>query len=467
MTEETGHRLRELMPLFILGAVLACVAVGIGLGYRMAQGLAETQTSEPVRIMWDSPLSSPVSTSANSLPRATSEVQSSESDDPPSSLKPSHQDLRPLPVASPVPEVNETHAQETYPWAFGVSDSEQHEVGKAKVTVWDEQTGEFLWQGITEPNGVVHWPQAPNEPFWVEAEKSGYMRSRTWVGPQDDAAGIVLFRPLQVAGHVRDADSNEPIREFTVTQGQLRYDDPIDWNKAEAQGVQSSLGRLDVQFTQAASGLALLIEAPGFEPLESRIIEPDEGRIAMEFRLRRARGLTGRVLDAQERPVEGAIILPYCRDEPPLVIHNGAIQGDGLRMNTQRGGRFRLPALHEPQTLVVLHESGIALISMPRFLEQGQVVILRPWARVSGQVTRCNRYVPNASIALEYPELEITRPGVIITHQTLTDRHGRFVFDKVLPRGIRVLGREYFLRPGQHLVIGSEQRPTGHETSSR
>ncbi len=59
---------------------------------------------------------------------------------------------------------------------------------------------------------------------------------------------------------------------------------------------------------------------------------------------------------------------------------------------------------------------------------------------------------------IDYPGLAVTSPGLLVTQQTLTDSRGRFKLENVLPRGIRILGKEYFLKPGQHLVVAAHER---------
>ncbi len=452
MTDENNDRFKELAPLLILLTVLACLAVGISLGYRMARGLGGAQASEPVRIAWET--SSPATAQGSESPLAISSTETPTEETDNTTPRADANTPASTPSSTDVNTISEPNLT---PWTLAVTTPDQVEVGGAQVTVWDERNETQLWQGTTEPNGVVHWPQAPNEPFWVEARKSGTMRSRTWISPLDDAAGMVLYRPLRVVGHARDADSNEPITQFKVSFGQLRYDDPIDWDKANAQWIQSALGRLDVQFNEAAPGMALLIEAPGYAPYQSRLFEPDEQRVTLNALLIPDRGLRGIVVDADEQPIDEVLIYVYCRNEPTLRIHNGEVQGDPIHTSTRRRGEFRLPTLHEPQFLLALHDTGMAVTSMEQFRQQERILILRPWASVNGRLTRQDQPLRDTLVVLEYPQQQRSHPGIVFTQQTATDHRGRFLFARVIPRGIRIHGKEYFLDPGQNLVISPRE----------
>ena len=455
MTDDNKHRLQELAPLLITIIILACLAIGIGLGYRLAGGLGGTQAPEPVHITWETPAPQTAfaQESLTPVPQAPVPMRLSDKTATPSGLSEPNS-----PTSAPATDPNVIPEPNLIPWTLAVTTSEQLEVDEAQITVWDQQHETQLWQATTEPNGVVHWPQAPNEPFWVEARKSGYMRSSTWVSPRDDAAGMVLYRPLRVLGHVRDADSNQPITQFKVTFGTLRYDDPVDWNKAESQLVQSVMGRLDVQFNESAPGLALLIESPGYAPWESRLLAPDARRVPLDALLLPDRGLRGRVIDAQEEPVNQVMVYTYCRNEPILRIHNGEVQGDPTRTTTRRGGEFRLPALHEPQFILTLHDKGMAVTSMERFRQQGHTIVLRAWASINGHLTRRDRSLRDTLVTLDYPQQQRSHPGIVFTQQTATDHRGRFQFARVIPRGIRLHGKEYFLDPGQELVISLREQ---------
>ena len=452
MTDENNDRFKELAPLLILLTVLACLAVGISLGYRMARGLGGAQASEPVRIAWET--SSPATAQGSESPLAISSTETPTEETDNTTPRADANTPASTPSSTDVNTISEPNLT---PWTLAVTTPDQVEVGGAQVTVWDERNETQLWQGTTEPNGVVHWPQAPNEPFWVEARKSGTMRSRTWISPLDDAAGMVLYRPLRVVGHARDADSNEPITQFKVSFGQLRYDDPIDWDKANAQWIQSALGRLDVQFNEAAPGMALLLEAPGYAPYQSRLFEPDEQRVTLNALLIPDRGLRGIVVDADEQPIDEVTVYVYCRNEPTLRIHNGEVQGDPIHTSTRRRGEFRLPALHEPQFLLALHDTGMAVTSMEQFRQQERILILRPWASVNGRLTRQDQPLRDTLVVLEYPQQQRSHPGIVFTQQTATDHRGRFLFARVIPRGIRIHGKEYFLDPGQNLVISPRE----------
>ena len=88
------------------------------------------------------------------------------------------------------------------------------------------------------------------------------------------------------------------------------------------------------------------VEAPGYEPAESRAFRSDEGAMIQDFRLKPAAGISGVVLLPDGRPAAGVQVVLGTRENRAFV-RGGVVQDElECRDDHHRTGR---PA-HGPET---------------------------------------------------------------------------------------------------------------------
>jgi hypothetical protein len=158
-------------------------------------------------------------------------------------------------------------------------------------------------------------------------------------GAATQTARLELERGARVEGLVVDAQSGRPIEGAYVvseTDSQLAVlsIDPSQ-NGSFALSATSRAGGDFALEPLSRGSHSLRASAPGYGPawLEVRDLTPGEARAGLRFALRPAGSLAGVVLDDEERPVQGALILAsttdFERKRPSLTYANTQTDADG------------------------------------------------------------------------------------------------------------------------------------------
>jgi len=171
----------------------------------------------------------------------------------------------------------------------------------------------------------------------------------------------------------------------------------------------------------------------------------------MTVRLQRDEGFSGRLVDADGNPMEGATVavgtINFLQGNwQNIHIVRGNIYmwpkpspNDSLRkrwerpktVTTDKDGQFKLPSLNEKVGVVGVHESGIAIGTYQELMES-RTLKLEPWARIEGQAIWNDKPAANERIQL-YARRH--------SNEAVTDENGRFTFEQV-PPGKASIGRK-------------------------
>jgi hypothetical protein len=221
--------------------------------------------------------------------------------------------------------------------------------------------------------------------------------------PGDQEVIVTLKPPLKISGVVVDAETNEPINEFALVKG-IDYGDgrATDWQRYMTEQIAG--GRYDADFNQEGFLWRLRIEAEGYLPDESRIFrpyDPDKGEIVYNFKLHKAKPLSGTVLGLKGEPLaEADIYLATGRlnvDRRQVIYH-----GDSRATKSDEAGRFTFPADVEPFCLVAIHEDGIAMATEKEFAQSANLK-LKPWTADNEQLQIIRRPAPGQHV--DFPPL--------------------------------------------------------------
>jgi protocatechuate 3,4-dioxygenase beta subunit len=166
-----------------------------------------------------------------------------------------------------------------------------------------DPTGRLL-HGQTDAAGRFTWTSAPSDAVLYDIFQDGYMRKRLLPLTASDQEHVVTLDPeLVISGTVTDATTGKPVPRFHVIQG---IDQPqerqgilswflgkkqtIRWWRMDA--VEYTGGRYSRKFDMPQKVTYLRVEAPAYEPAESRAFRPDEGAMIQDFRLKPAAGIS-------------------------------------------------------------------------------------------------------------------------------------------------------------------------------
>ena len=241
--------------------------------------------------------------------------------------------------------------------------------------------------------------------------------------------------------------------------------------------VEYTGGRYSRKFDLEKEVLHVRVEAPGYEPAESRAFRPDEGAVIQDFRLKPAAGISGVVLLPDGKPAAGVQVVLGTQEDRAFV-RGGVFQENSHaeRLTTGPDGRLTVPKREGVFLIVVAADAGFADATSVEFAKTGKVV-LQPWGRIEGEV-RIGRK-PAAYQSLVYlPELPSNRDDAYrmrsYDYHFTADSQGRFAIDRVIPgRGeiARVLDTTYRgewwghvpveVKPGQttRVRLGGTGRP--------
>src|SRR5665213_3645673 len=108
----------------------------------------------------------------------------------------------------------------------------------------------------------------------------------------------------------------------------------------------------------------LRIEADGYLPAESREIKSTEGKVTIDFALKRGKDIIAKVVTPRNLPAAGAKVALGVAGSQISVL-NGAIDDGSTyspRETADEAGRFHFPPQDKAFQLVIVHPSGYAHI---------------------------------------------------------------------------------------------------------
>ncbi|MBL9128947.1 MAG: carboxypeptidase regulatory-like domain-containing protein, partial [Verrucomicrobiales bacterium] len=301
------------------------------------------------------------------------------------------------------------------------------------------------WEGITSNGGVFRWTNAVGDRFRIRLEKLGYITLEKTAVPEE-AVEMTLDETLLVEGSVRDATTGAPVPSFGIHWA--AHSEMLAFRRSFAIRGTNGTYRLDLGRLHEESWIegyahhfVFRLEAEGYEPHESRLFDSrkgDIGKVVYDVRLKPVPMLPIRVVDADDRPVEGAevaVVSPHRRvrlaGKPRFELL------DGIDFpKTDGEGRARWTLEGDGKHVMAVHERGVAWASLTGVEARAGITLkLRPWARVEGVVVEEGRPVVGGEVHLGarpfpgFPVHDIQTVFVIAS----TDAEGKFVFAYLPP----------------------------------
>jgi beta-lactamase regulating signal transducer with metallopeptidase domain/protocatechuate 3,4-dioxygenase beta subunit len=292
------------------------------------------------------------------------------------------------------------------------------------------------WNAQTDAAGRFTWTSAPSDAVQTAIFKDGYLRTGTVSLTASDQEHVVTLAPgLMISGSVTDAVTGKPVPRFDVIQGlEIEGGHGITWWRMGA--VEYTGGRYSIKFDEEKRESSVRVEAPGYEPAESRAFRAEEGAMIQDFRLKPTAGISGVVLLPDSKPAAGVQVVLGTRENSAF-IRGGVFQHNSHAEKTTTGpdGRFTLPKHERGFLLVALADAGFADATSDEFAKTGKL-LLQPWGRIEGEV-RVGRK-PAAYQALVYlPESASNRADAVrmqsYDYHFTADSQGRFAIDRVIP----------------------------------
>lgn len=307
------------------------------------------------------------------------------------------------------------------------------------------------WQTTTDAKGMFTWDYPPADAIEIRISKKAYREIKPSVTANGLEQTFVLAQPVTIQGSVTDGRTGKPVGQFKVTPGiQDKSGDSITWQTSDGWFKWFTDGRYSYTFSSDGRAYAVRIEADGYVPGESRLVDANEPQATIDIVLAKGEGPSGYVFDADSRPVAGAEV--YWKNDP--MIENGQpVNKQYLtRATTDSSGHFAFPPDNRKDTLVALCDRGMGIVTCDELARTGSIT-LTPWARVQGDLRIGRQPGGNRKLQLSCQSQVVQKQLASLYYDTTTDQTGRFVFERVCPGEFALYNQEYQIAPGQTLEL--------------
>lgn len=353
---------------------------------------------------------------------------------------------------------------------------------RLRITSWNERPL-LDWNCQTGSDGRFFWDSAPEGVAEYSIECEGYATQKNkalYAGEKE--AVIALEQSFLIRGRVLDADTHQPLQEFSITRGnsfspgaRINWQFPFPIKGQDgAFVIRQETGGPILGALFPNIPVILMAEAPGYLPTVSGEYAP-KGWHTNDFLLHKGHGPEGILILPDGQPAAGAEVawvgLAY------LTLAKGHITRLPPNLSTKSSatGAFSLPPSIVDQ-VVAVHEQGYAETTTSE-LAQNPRLQLQAWGTIEGILKIGQRLGANEQVMLTAP---MDAPDLLpmqydaACYRTTTDQRGRFSITNV-PPGIRKLvryvsldGRSWFhshplvveVKPGatSHVEFGGQGR---------
>ncbi len=316
---------------------------------------------------------------------------------------------------------------------------------------------------VTDSDGRVVWEEAPDSELTFNLSAPGHLPVRGFTVRADGQEHVVRMLPgLTISGTVRDAATGTPIPRFTIvvgwpepvfdfSSGRLIRKSTPAWTSQEQFGLTFGGGKFRHTFDESPAGVidpekdpgfVFRFEADGYAPFISRTVATGEGEAQLEVALRPSTDTTITVLTPDGRPaaaMEVALVSTGGHAVLTATGFNLAYNRNCILVTTDGRGRFQLPGDDSLIRVLAANFKGYGEAT-PQQLAAQPTWTLQAWGRIEGQIIEGDKPVSGRDVGLE--TLDGIAAGTLRLDLTAflakTDQDGRFHFDRVPPRFLKV-----------------------------
>lgn len=330
------------------------------------------------------------------------------------------------------------HLAAARPFHGRVVDPKGRPIAGAAVTASLPDGLQLDWNTTTDVDGRFVWRDAPAEgDIHLGVRHVKYLLVYGYRVPASAGKCVITLNPPpRVRGTVVDAETGQPIPSFRVIDGMSSGDSLTRWNRFRS--MTATAGRFDISpFRQDISDVSLFlrIEADGYAPAISRPLQPGEPEITLDFRLKKAAGISGFVRTPDGKAAAGADVY-LTNPKYGLPLHNNRHEPPPDRefwTQTDAKGHFAFRPQDDKYGVLIVHSSGVGR-KTPEDLARSSGIVLERFGKVEG-ILRVG-----SGIGARQPihvELEWgANPSDywrFVRYDTETDDQGRFTIENVIP----------------------------------
>jgi hypothetical protein len=316
------------------------------------------------------------------------------------------------------------------------------------VQSWQDLNGVIRADFQTDGTGHFHWNDAPAEPITVSINARGLRGLQDQVLNPDQDNVIKLGAISHVRGTVTDAETGKPIENIQMVFGIMwNGNESVTWQPGWDVNAVRPGGKFEFTDEWPYPGIAVRIEAPGYLPVDSRIVRPNEGDVTLELKMKPGKDLILTVQTADGKPVAGATAAMALPGSQVFIRNGGEIQNNmAATASSGADGRINFP----PQTgnfkIAVIADAGYAETDQDA-LAKSPVVTLSPWGRIEGRMMVGSKPATGVNVDVfssRNMAYDPEQARIFNQLNTKTDDDGKFVVDRV-PPGSWTIGRRVVL----------------------
>ena len=287
-------------------------------------------------------------------------------------------------------------------------------------------------------NGMIEGLGILGQVLCLTVQADGYTtREDVQVECSESPHQVTLIPKGQLLLSVFDAETNDPISEYSVVFGQSQGEEGIvAWRHSE---------NVDTPYTHQFdqnTGIhcCLLVDAKGYLSEQIEIVSGHETRIERSLFLHKGNDMSGRLFNPNGDPTANTDVLVCFDDSPLLYMQNRTLDTTYTHrflkykpIKTDDLGRFEVDIADKHFALLAASDEGIAMVRDHTFLATGEMH-MQAWGSIQGILHKGNQVAPYEEIQLEYlPPEGFEAFGIKCYEHTLTDQAGRFCFKHVRP----------------------------------
>ncbi len=253
---------------------------------------------------------------------------------------------------------------------------------------------------------------------------------------------------LKIVGRVFDAETGHPVAKCRIIPAAVikEEDDHVTWQTQHLR--EFSGGEYLYEPRQPWDLTKLRIEADGFRPTVTHAVRKGESEEIDVMLIREV--LAGTVLLPDGQPAANAqLAVASYTNEVTVRSDQLSYRGHAARLRriveTDREGRFELPAEIDPSVLIIAHEAGYTEVTIVSASAQrtnsglqagphdkrSVKIVLKPWGRVVGNVRMRDTPVADAKFCLYQSRHD--QVFVWASQTIASDSEGRFVVEHLPP----------------------------------
>ncbi|MFP2907755.1 carboxypeptidase regulatory-like domain-containing protein [Pyxidicoccus sp. 3LFB2] len=282
--------------------------------------------------------------------------------------------------------------------------------------------GEYAHGVTADAEGRFEWVLSPGEYTLSASHEGRYALARVTAGPASPEVVLELGSALHVEGTVSD-ESGRPVAGATVS---VSTADPLKPRGGDLEALTGPKGHYRMGPLEPGEW-DFTVKAPGYLDLlrvEPQTLGPATGPI--DFTLRRAASITGRVTDTEGRPLSGIRLVPERVD--PETEDTGAHE----HAETDEEGRFVLDTKEPGDYRILVTDTPFLSVAFRVRAPMRNVrLTLEPGASVEGTVEDAHGVrLEGFFVELQEPEGE---EELRLRRTARTDERGHFLLQGVPP----------------------------------